>query len=69
VVFNEYLRDIERIEEAVKRLEGEIHEQSQGSVHAPVIKALQVLRGIKEVAAATIAAEVGVSQGLVTPGN
>jgi len=59
VVFRQYVQEIERIEETVKRLEDAIHEHSQESVHAPVIQALQVLRGIKEVAAATIVAEVG----------
>jgi len=34
-------------------------EQAEDSVHAPVIKALETMRGVKEVAAVTLVAEVG----------
>ena len=36
-----------------------MYAQAETSVHAPVIKALQTLRGVKEVAAVTLVAEVG----------
>lgn len=57
--FDEYRLSIEEIEARIERLESEIHAQAQESKHAPVIKALQAFRGIKEIAAATIVAEVG----------
>jgi transposase len=57
--FDEYRLNIEEIEGRIERLESEIHEQAEKSRHAPVIQALQAFRGIKEIAAATIVAEVG----------
>lgn len=57
--FDEYRLNIEEIEGRVQRLESEIHEQAEKSVHAPVIKALETFRGIKETAAVTMVAEVG----------
>jgi len=57
--FDEYRLSIEEIEGRIRRLESEIHEQAEKSVHAPVIKALQTFRGIKETAAVTMVAEVG----------
>lgn len=57
--FDEYRLALEEIEGRLKRLEDEIHRQAENSVHAPVIKALQALRGVKEVAAASLVAEVG----------
>lgn len=57
--FMEYTIAIEEIESRIQRLESEIHVQAEHSPHAPLIKALQALRGIREVSAATIVAEVG----------
>jgi transposase len=57
--FDEYRLNIEEIEGRIERLESEIHEQAEKSVHAPVIKALETFRGIKEIAAVTVVAEVG----------
>ena len=57
--FDEYRLSIEEIEGRVQRLESEIHEQAEKSVHAPVIKALETFRGIKEIGATTMVAEVG----------
>lgn len=57
--FQEYLHAIDEIEGRIKRLEAEIHVQATESVHAPVIQALQVLRGVAEVTAASMVAEVG----------
>jgi len=58
-VLREYVHAIDEIEERLKRLEAEIHEQATASVHAPVIQALQALRGVGEVVAVTAVAEVG----------
>lgn len=57
--FDEYRLTIEEIEARVERLEGEIHVQAEISRYAPIIKALQSFRGIKEIAATTMVAEVG----------
>ncbi|WP_412679743.1 transposase [Brevibacillus choshinensis] len=43
----------------MKRIEAEIHEQATSSVHAPVIQALQTMRGVAEVTATTLVAEIG----------
>jgi len=59
VTFQEYLHAIDEIEARIKRLEAEIHAQATESVHAPVIQALQTLRGIAEVTATGLVAEVG----------
>lgn len=59
VTFQEYLHAINEIESRIQRLETEIHVQATQSVHAPVIQALQALRGIAEVSATTLVAEIG----------
>ncbi len=59
VVFREYLHAIDEIASRVDRLEAAIQSVATLSTHAPVIQALQALRGVKEVAAATLVAEVG----------
>lgn len=59
IVFQEYLHAIYEVEERMKRLETQIHEEAIQSEHAPVIQALQTLRGIAEVTAVTLVAEVG----------
>lgn len=59
LVFQEYLHAIDEIEGRIARLDAEIHKAGTESVHAPVIQALQTLRGVAEVTAATVVAEVG----------
>jgi transposase len=58
IAYEEYRNTIEEIEARIKRLEEEIHRQAEESSYSPVIKALQSLRGIREIAATTIVAEV-----------
>jgi len=58
-VFQEYLHNITEIEGRIQRLEVAIHEEATESDHAPVIQALQTLRGVKEVTAVTLVAEIG----------
>ena len=58
-VFQEYLHQLNEIEGRLKRLKAEIHLQATGSKHAPVIQALQTMRGVAEVNAVTLVAEVG----------
>jgi transposase len=59
IVFQEYLHAIKEIEDRMKRIEAEIHQEAIHSEHAPVIRALQTLRGIAEVTAVTLVAEIG----------
>ncbi len=59
LAFEEYLHSLHEIEERIKRLEAEIHLQATDSVHAPVIQALQTFRGVAELTATTLVAEVG----------
>lgn len=59
LTFQEYLHSLDEIEQRIKRLDQEIHEQAMNSVQAPVIEALQTLRGVKEITAVTLAVEVG----------
>ena len=59
VVFQEYLHTIYEVEERMKRIETQIHEEALQSEHAPVIQALQTLRGVAEVTAVTLVAEIG----------
>lgn len=54
IVFQEYLHAIYEVEERMKRLEAQIHEEAIQSEHAPVIQALQTLRGVAEVTAVTL---------------
>ena len=58
-VFQEYLHQLDEIDGRLKRLEAEIHLQATESEHAPVIQALQTMRGVAEVNAVMVVAEVG----------
>ena len=57
--FQEYVIAVEETEMAIGRLEQEIHEIATHSSYAPMMQALQALRGFKEIAAATVVAEIG----------
>jgi transposase len=59
VVFQEYLHAIYEVEDRMNRIEAQIHEEALQSEHAPVIQALQTLRGVAEVTAVTLVAEIG----------
>ena len=59
IVFQEYLQQSMKLIKRIKRFEREIHLQATESAHAPVIQALQTLRGIVEVTAVTLVAEIG----------
>jgi len=58
-VFREYLHHLDEIEQRINRLEAEIHTQATQSVKAPVIQALQTLRGVAEITATSLVAEIG----------
>lgn len=59
VTFQEYLHTLDEIEQRLERLERAMHSAAMVSQHAPVIEALQTLRGVKEITAVTLVAEIG----------
>lgn len=59
MAFQEYLRAIDEIDGRLHRLEAEIHIQATEGEHAAVIQALQTMRGVAEVTATTLVAEIG----------
>ncbi len=59
VVFGEYRLAIEQLQQRIERLNAEITEAAATSPQAPLMAALQCLRGIGLVTAATLAAELG----------
>ncbi len=59
IVFQEYLSHLDEITGRMERLEQEIHLQATESSHAPVIQALQTLRGVTEITATSLVAETG----------
>lgn len=63
----EYIIAVDEVAQSIRRLEGEIHEISTEGRHAPIIHALQALRGFREVAAATVVAEIGDFRRFATP--
>ena len=59
VVLREYLHTIDEIASRIGWLEAEIEAAATIGRHAPVIQALQALRGVQVVTATTLVAEVG----------
>ncbi|GMA61360.1 hypothetical protein GCM10025859_18000 [Alicyclobacillus fastidiosus] len=59
VVYQEYLHHLDEIVGRLKRLEAAIHLEATESERAPVIQALQTLKGVAEVIATSLVAEVG----------
>jgi transposase len=59
VVFEEYRQHLLAIEQRIARLEKEIKAQSEEGFRAPLIKGLQVLRGVAEITATALVAEIG----------
>jgi len=59
IVFQEYLHHLYEIEQRIKRLEEEIQVQATKGVHAPMIQALQTLRGVAVITATSLVAEIG----------
>ncbi len=59
VVFREYLHTLDEITARIQRLEQAIADAAATSPRAPVIRALQALRGVKLVTAATVVSEIG----------
>lgn len=67
IAYQEYLQQLKELQGRVKRLEQEIEAQTQEGVHAPVIQALMTLRGVAEITAPSLAAEIGSFQRFKTP--
>jgi len=59
IVFQEYLQQLVEIEQRMKRLENEIQIHAEKGFHAPMIQALQVLRGVSVLTATALVAEIG----------
>lgn len=69
VVFREYYHQLKEMELRVQRLEDEIYTQSIQGVHAPMIQALQCLKGVALITAIGIVAEIGSFHRFRTPGQ
>ena len=67
VAFQEYLQNLNEVEQRIKRLEEEIQIQATEGVHAPMIQALQSLRGVALITAASLVAEIGSFKRFRTP--
>ena len=67
VVFQEYYHQIKEIQQLILRLEEEIRIQATDSIHAPIIQALQALRGVALITATSLAAEIGSFKRFSTP--
>jgi transposase len=67
VVFQEYYHQIKEIQQRILRLEEEIRIQATDSIHAPIIQALQALRGVALITATSLAAEIGSFKRFSTP--
>ena len=59
IVFQEYVRAVAEHHERLQRLETERREQVQGWRLAPVVQALQAMRGVQFTVAVTLVAELG----------
>ena len=59
IVFQEYLRAVTEQDERLKRLEQELHAAVQGWRLAPVVEAVQALRGVEFTGAVILMAELG----------
>ncbi|MGJ7923313.1 IS110 family transposase, partial [Neobacillus sp. LXY-4] len=67
VVFQEYLQNLNEVEQRIKRLEEEIEAQAVEGVHAPMIQTLQCLRGVATITATSLVAEIGSFKRFQTP--
>lgn len=59
VVFQEYYHQLKELEQRIVRLEEDINLQATEGIHAPVIQALQTLRGVALITATSLVAEIG----------
>jgi len=59
IAYQEYVQAVRDMEARLERLESEIHASAIDGPHSPVIQALQALKGVAEITAVTVVAEVG----------
>jgi transposase len=59
IVFQEYVDTLQSLTRRVEALDGQIHQAGSESKSAPVIVALMALRGINQLTATTLMAEIG----------
>jgi len=59
IVLREYLYALDEADDRLKRLEQQLAVLAKASEHAPLLAALQALRGVRVVTAATLVAELG----------
>lgn len=59
IVFQEYVRAVSEHQERLQRIESELHTQVQTWRWAPVVEAIQALRGVQFISALTLIAELG----------
>lgn len=67
IVYEEYMHQLTEIQQRLNRLEEEIQRQATEGVHAPMIQALQTLRGVAVVTATSLVAEIGSFQRFSSP--
>ncbi len=67
IVFQEYYHHLQEIELRIKRLEAEINLQATEGIHAPMIQALQTLRGVAVITATSLVAEIGSFKRFASP--
>ncbi|PWA12725.1 IS110 family transposase [Pueribacillus theae] len=67
IVYEEYMHQLTEIEQRLKRLEEEIERQATEGVHAPMIQALQTLRGVAIITATSLVAEIGSFKRFASP--
>src|SRR5690625_4408155 len=58
LVFQEYYQQVTELEQRIQRLEKEIQRKAEEGFHAPIIQALQVLRGVSVLTATGLTAEI-----------
>ena len=66
-LLTEYLHELDEITQRLERLEKAILETAASSKQTPLINALQTLRGVKELTAITLVAEIGSFQRFANP--
>lgn len=67
IAFQEYLQTLHEAEQRMKRIEEEIQAEAENGVHAPIIQALQCLRGVATITSTSLVAEIGSFKRFPTP--
>jgi hypothetical protein len=67
IVMQDYIHAVEDAEKRIIRLVEQIEKLLEHWSMAPVVKAVQAMRGVAFVNAVTIVAEIGISRGLIIP--